>query len=116
MVETRAQRRRKEKESVMARYRIVLNDIEECRPEKILLVCIRALPPYSHEFDPPMDQMPEHINSCYEGAYRFSLYSGGCLFWPMKQCPYSYMSIPYENNDFSIKQLKYMWQNKFFLR
>ena len=112
VVVTRAQTR-KEKEVIKARFRFVLDDSEECRPEKILLRCIVPLPDYNPEFDGWMGYLPQHRESCYEGVYRFSQ---GALFWPMKRWPYGFTKNAYHMHEFKKKQLTCLWQNKFHFR
>ena len=112
VVLTRAARQR-EKEVIEARFRLVLDDIEECRPNKIVLRCIVPLPEYDPYFDGDMENLPQHRESCYEGAYRFSL---GSVFWPMTRIPYGFSARAFHLPEFEHDQLKCLYQDKFYLR
>ena len=113
MVLTRSQKKKIERETIKLRFSFVLNDIKECRPEKILLVCVTPLEAYFPGIHPPLENMPQHVYSCYEGAFRFS---GGHLFWPMHKIPYGFTEHAYSIDEFSVYKLKCLWQKKFFLR
>lgn len=112
VVLTRAARKR-EKEVIEARFRFVLDDIEECRPNKIVLRCIvplpKLLPPYHPGFHGDIDHL------CYEGAYRFSK---GFLFWPLTRLPDGYAAHVFHLPEFDYEHdlLRCLYQDKFYLR
>ena len=105
--------RRREVEEIRRRFRLVLQDIEELRPNKIILQCIHPLPRHYWMFD-DWQFVPDHYETnFYEGAFRIV---DGHLFWPMKRTWRGYTEKAYHLDDFDTKQLKMLWHRRFHFR
>ena len=105
---------RREEEQIRRRFRLVLQDIEELRPNKIILQCIHPLPKCFWMWNRWNYGPDEFETNFYEGAYRFS--EEGHLYFPMKMHWRMYVDKAYRLDDFGLRQLKKLFNREFHYR